>query len=331
MNKHKSDNSFITNIHTFITQHQLLPKHSTIILGLSGGPDSVFLLHILQEYQRKGTISLIAAHLDHQWRPNSAEDVLFCQHITQKLSIPFVSGKASELPAALKKHGSQEEIGRRMRRFFLEQVREQHNADFIALAHHAQDQQETFFIRLIRGTTLSGLVGMKPKEGVYIRPLLETNKPDILNYLHNNTISYLEDPTNIAESFLRNRIRKHVLPALQECDARFDANFLRTQQHLKAAEEYLTQLTTIIFAHVATLQDDAWYLDIKKLEKHPLYMQNRLIMQWLIAEHTPFTPTEQFLDEIKKFLFTGKDGTHQLHHAWVIIKKKDSAYIAHKS
>lgn len=317
---------FITAIHAFIEKYNLLPPNSKVIIGLSGGPDSTFLLHLLADYQKKGTISIIAAHLNHEWRQDSAKDVIFCRELCAQLNIEFVHAKASDLPISIRSNGSQEELGRRMRRYFLQQVREQYDADLIALGHHAQDQEETFFIRLIRGTTLSGLVGMKPRDGVYIRPLLETNKEDIIDYLNENKIEYLIDPSNISESFLRNRIRHKVLPALEECDKRFNANFLRTLHNLNQTESFLKQVTQRTFESIAELQDDTWFVNVEQLEKARPFMQQRLLMHWLIAEQVPFTPSQAFLQEIKRFLFKGT-GEHQLHKKWTIQKQKGVAFV----
>ena len=215
-------------IHSFANSHKLLADNQTIIIGLSGGPDSVFLLHFLAHLRPTYNLTLVAAHLDHQWRENSADDVLFCRQLCDTLNIPLASNTISDLGLSLKFNGSQEEIGRKARRFFLESVKAQQNAHTIALGHHAQDQQETFFIRLVRGASLSGLTGMKVKEKDYIRPLLATNKKVILEYLHANNISYLRDPSNESDAYLRNRIRKHVIPALQLCDTRFETNFAST-------------------------------------------------------------------------------------------------------
>lgn len=316
----------IKKIHQFINKYNLLPEKSSIIIGLSGGPDSVFLLHLLRNLSKEKKLTLIAAHLDHQWRADSANDVRFCHDICSDLGITFIYTTAAELPDSLQ-HGSKEEIGRRMRRYFLQQVRENNDADFIALGHHLQDQEETFFIRLIRGTTLAGLTGMKPHDGVYIRPLLETNKQDILDYLATHKIAYLTDPSNISESFLRNRIRLNVLPALQECDERFNANFIRTIKHLQQAESYLQYHTTALFQTIAQLKNNTWYVDTKKLQVYPIYMQNRLILHWIIMEQVPFVPTERFLDEIKRFLFKPEGKKHQIHKNWSINKKKGICFI----
>jgi tRNA(Ile)-lysidine synthase len=318
---------FILKILQFIEQHNLLPNSSKIVIGLSGGPDSVFLLYLLHDLKKEKNFSLIAAHLDHQWRTDSAQDVKFCHNLCAKLGIPFVSTTASELPPVLQKKGSKEEIGRRMRRYFLQQVRENNDADCIALGHHLQDQEETFFIRLIRGTTLSGLTSMKPRESFYIRPLLETNKQDIVAYLQENKISYLTDPSNISESFLRNRIRLKVLPALQECDQRFDANFLRTLNVLQETENYLQQLTTATFNAIAQFKDEKIQLCLEKFKKIDPFMQRRILLYWLIQAQVPFTPTKAFLDEILRFFEKAEGKKHILGPTWAIEKKQKKAMI----
>ncbi len=151
-----------------------------------------------------------------------------------------------------KHNGSQEEYGRRLRRHFFEQILREYNADSVALAHHAQDQEETFFIRLIRGSSLTGLTSIKPKNGPYIRPLLETPKAEILAWLHTNNIPYALDKTNESPDYLRNRIRLNVLPALRICDERFEANFLTTLNRLKTTEDFLERLTQKAFEKITT-------------------------------------------------------------------------------
>ena len=309
---------FITHIHTYITKHNLLPPQSRIIIGLSGGPDSLFLLHLLASMRKSHSLDLIAAYLDHEWRPESAQEVLFCHNICSNLSIPFISQKISELNTSLTLNGSKEEYARRARRFFLEQIKKEHKADLIALAHHAQDQQETFFIRLMRGTTATGLCAMKPKYGTYIRPLLETNKTDILSYLDLNKITYLIDPTNNSLDYLRNRVRHQVLPALQNCDSRFPSNFQRTISNLHDTEQFLEHLTQKIFAQITSYQQGNHMLNLSLFHEQKTYMQNRLLMHFLIQKQVPFTPTSSFLHEMLRFLLSraAKPTRYTMNGAW---------------
>ncbi len=312
----------IDSINSFIKKHQLITPSSTIIIGLSGGPDSVFLTYILHYLKDSYNLKLIAAHLDHEWRSNSAQDVIFCTQLCAQLDIPFISKKASQLNITIKKTGSKEEMGRILRRTFLEEAAQAYNANAIALGHHLQDQEETFFIRLIRGTTLSGLTSMRPKAGLYIRPLLETNKTDIVQYLQNNSIEYLTDPTNCSLDYLRNRIRMKVLPALQETDVRFDANFLRTIHSLQETDDFLYKLTLDTYTKIIMDNEGIPYLNLQSLLALDNFLQKRVLLYWLIQEQVPFELTEKLLKEIQRFLVQKKSNQHTLHQQWAIVKKQ---------
>lgn len=322
---------FIKAITAFTDYHNLIPSESSIVIGFSGGPDSLFLLLVLAHLKEERKLTLTAAHLDHQWRPESAQEVEFCRTAARAYGVPCVSGSADEFSSTLKFTGSREELGRNMRRAFLERVAREVGADSIALAHHAQDQQETFFIRLIRGASLSGLTGMRPRSGMYIRPLLETNKQDMVGYLEQQHISYLTDPSNESSEFLRNRIRMNVVPALRTCDQRFDANFARTLTQLKKADDFIATIITHIFDELASIEQGVLRINLKKLFNVPLYAQQRIILHWLVQEQVPFTPQESFVDEVIKFLRTPAGGTHQLHTHWYITKKQQWAWIEKRS
>jgi tRNA(Ile)-lysidine synthase len=313
----------LNKISSYIQQHKLLAPHQTIVIGLSGGPDSVFLAHLFARLREQYSLTLIAAHLDHQWRANSADDVQFCRRLAEQLQMQFVYGAAQEFVDQVKANGSQEELGRKLRRLFFKEVATKYNADAIALGHHLQDQQETFFIRMLRGTTLTGLTCMKPQEGLYIRPLLEVGKEEILHYLHEQNIAYLTDPTNESQTFLRNRIRAQVLPVLRACDSRFDANFLRMLGHLQADEALLALQAEQALAH-CTVQGD---LSCSQLLSLTPQLQQRVLLNWLVKNKVPFVPTEPFLQEIIRFLEGPRGGTHQIHAHWSLVKSKSQVKI----
>lgn len=313
------------NIKHFIAKHALIERNDIIIVGLSGGPDSVFLLNFLIELQKEIPITLIVAHLNHEWRQEAAQEEQLCHKIAQKFNLHYMSAKLSELDLPFKPNGSKEEYARKARRYFFEKLARKHNATSIALAHHLQDQEETFFIRLIRGSSLTGLTAMKPRNGLYIRPLLETNKNDILNWLHAHNITYAVDASNTSPDYLRNRIRAEVLPALRACDDRFEVNFLSTLQRLTATENFLHQLAAKTFAQIACKENNTYTLNILDLLKLDPILQHRVMLHWLIAENVPFPITQAFLDEIIRFLQSPRGGTHTIHEQWKIVKKQKKA------
>ncbi len=316
--------TLLENIEQYIQKHTLIQHNNTIIIGLSGGPDSVFLLHALIALQNKYNLTLIAAHLNHEWRQEADSEEELCRNVAAQHNIPFVSAKLSSLQQSKKYNGSKEEFARNMRRQFLESVAQEHNADHIALGHHAQDQQETFFIRLIRGTSLSGLTGIEPRAGIYIRPLLETNKSDILQWLNENNITYAHDISNESPNYLRNRIRSNVLPALEQCDERWNDNFLTTLNRLKQDDALLDEVAT---ATLNTCMDHQNILNAVSFGKCHKSLHHRMIMRWLILNKVPFPATQAFFDEIIRFICGPNGGTHAIHEEWSLVKKQNKVLI----
>ncbi len=311
-------------ITTFARKHHLFSPEDTVIIGLSGGPDSVFLLHYLKEHQDLFGIKLIAAHLDHEWRTESHKDAAFCQELCLQLGVPLVALKLSELGMSWKFNGSKEELGRKARRHFFDMVCKEHHAHAIALGHHADDQQETFFIRLLRGASLTGLTGMRPRQGNYVRPLLSTHKTDILAWLAAHNITYLTDPTNNSDAFLRNRIRNHVVPALHTCDQRFNTSFAATLQQLQATEQYLDNHVSDVLAAISTV-DSQGVRQVNTtsfLQLHSV-MQQRILLRWLCEARVPHTPRQQLWHELVRFIQQAGNGAHALHSHWQLHKKNN--------
>jgi tRNA(Ile)-lysidine synthase len=312
--------TLITHIIDYIYKNQLIKPDSTIIIGLSGGPDSVFLLHVLCQLQDYYNIKLIAAHLDHGWRAESAEDAQFCRNLAAHLSIPIIIEHASQIKLTRKTH-SLEEQGRYLRRTFFEQVAQTYQASAIALAHHADDQEETFFIRLLRGATIAGLAGIWPQNGLYIRPLLEVYKADILAYLAEHQISYTHDITNTSDKFLRNKIRNTLLPLLHSIDPRSRINFSKTIKHIQETESFLEQITQHAYRELQIGDNGTSMLNLEKLLQHDQFLIKRILVIWLCDNSVTFTISDKFLHEIIRFLRNKKSNMHSLHTTWRIHKK----------
>lgn len=316
--------------HNFIQEHALIAHHDTIIIGLSGGPDSVFLLHFLNSLKKEYELHLIAAHLNHEWRPDAHKDVVFCQEVAHNLGIEYVSKRAQDISLQRPSSDSLEEHGRLLRRQFFEECAQKYGAARIALGHHRDDHYATFFIRLLRGASITGLAGIWPKSGTYIHPLLGLSKQEILSYLHEHTITYLNDPTNEHDAFLRNSIRSHVIPALRASDVRFDKNFDRTLHQIQKTETFLANLTKELFATITTYEKEHIFIDLVSWRTLDPFMQQRLLMYWLCQEKVSFNPSQNFLDEISRFLQTPQGGHHMLHENWGIYKKKSWAWISNQ-
>jgi len=316
-----STSSLFTKINNYQTKHKLLPSNSTVIVGLSGGPDSIFLLYFLLFLKKQLNLTIIAAHLDHEWRTESYQDVTYCKQVTNNLDIEFVSEKSSNITLTKKTKGSIEEQGRLLRRTFFENILYQNKGDLIALAHHNDDQQETFFIRLFRGAGVTGLAGIKPKNGPYIHPLLCIKKQNIINWLDKNNITYLIDPTNQNDQFLRNKIRNHILPELNQCDSRFNSSLNRTMERLHEADEFISMYTKKQYKTILLFHNNKIWININKLLTHSVYIKRQLLIHWFIQSKVPFTPSTQLFNEVLRFIKNSKNIEHTLYPSWKLTKK----------
>lgn len=327
-----SNSSLIDRIEQFCLQQGLLFPDQRIVIGLSGGADSLFLLHVLATLRPKYNLTLWAAHLDHGWRATSGQDVVFCDEIARKYSIPLISEHASAFVTQVpKKNGSLEALGRSLRRAFFAQVAQETGAHAIALAHHQDDQFETFFIRLFRGASVTGLCGMKPQDGLFIRPLLCCRRAEIETALQQEDLAWLQDSTNEDRRFLRNRIRHDLLPVCRTCDGRFGQTLTQTMDQLSQASSFLDELVAERYQKIIR-QDERFgvMLVIEHLLGEHAYMQRALLLRWLIEHKVPFTPSNGLLDEIVRFLNNTKSVQHQLAQNWRVGKKKRMLFLEHE-
>lgn len=310
-----------------IRKHSLIASGDTVIIGLSGGPDSVLLTHYLHAHRNELNCSLVIAHLNHGWRAEADGEAEQCRMLGMTLNIPTIIGHARDYKHLFAANGSKEAHGRLMRRHFFEEVASRYPQAKIALAHHQDDQEETFFIRLIRGATVQGLKGMLPRHGIYIRPLLSVRKADILEYLHTQNIPYAIDCSNQDDTYLRNRIRNHVLPELRAADNRTDRALIQTMDHLAEVDQFITESATAAYTRMIKNEQDALWIDTRKLQTEPLFLQHHVIMLWLKQSHVAFTPSTAFMHEIMRFLHSNRGGTHRLGPSWALKKERGWATI----
>lgn len=296
----------------------IIPKKSTVIVGFSGGPDSVYLLEQIYELRSTHGITVIAAHLDHEWRANSSEDRDWCKKYCEEKQIPFVSEKISNLLVDPPKTGSKEASARFYRRFFLEAVANKYDNSLVALGHHLDDQIETFFIRLARGTTLAGIGCIKTQDGIYIRPLLSIAKKEILDYLTQRNIPFLIDPTNTDKTILRNHIRANLIPELEKIDPRFIPNIERTINHLQGAYQAFKSATKKIYLEML---ENGW-INTEQFLDQPNPIKEEIISKILIFKGCKVTQSNSLLAEIIRFLKNGKSKEHLLHPTCKIKKNK---------
>ena len=194
--------------------HMLPPSGGVMLVAVSGGRDSVCLLHYLAAMPRDFTVA--AAHLNHGQRPTAGRDVDFVRQLCRELDVPLTVERA-DVPALARERGvGLEEAGRMARYDFFRRTADRLGAQRIATAHHAADQAETVVLNLVRGTGMQGLAGIPPVRGRIVRPLLETSREEIETYLEIHRLSHVEDETNRDTALRRNLLRREVMPRLAE-------------------------------------------------------------------------------------------------------------------
>ncbi len=210
--------NIIQAVKNTIEKHSLIKKGDAVLVALSGGADSVCMLHILCHLKDEFELKIAAAHLNHMIRGREADsDEAYAAELCTKLGIPFYAERVS-IPELSKKEGISEELaGRKARYDFFERICNLYGYNKIATAHNRNDKAETVLMRVIRGTGIDGLCGIKHKRGdVIIRPILDILRSDIEKYCEENNLEYCTDSTNNETEYTRNRVRKELIPFIQE-------------------------------------------------------------------------------------------------------------------
>jgi tRNA(Ile)-lysidine synthase len=248
-----------------------------LLVAVSGGVDSVVLLHLLHASAPRFGLYLHAAHLDHQIRPESAADADFVRQACKNLEVPCVV-ETCDVPAlAAAEKMSLEMAGRQARRKFLQRRADQTGARLIVLAHHRGDQVETFLLRLLRGSGMAGLAAMVPLQDRWWRPLLDCRREDILAYAQRQQLQWVEDESNLDPAYLRNRLRHQVLPLLRDINPQLDRRLAELCHQLQADDDDWQQRLTDVFPTLLLDRRDGLRLDRQKL----LALSEALLMRVL--------------------------------------------------
>lgn len=222
--------------------YQLFEPGDGVVLGVSGGADSVCLLFALYRLRRELGISLYVVHVNHGIRPDAGRDADYVEQLCRRLELPFSLTEVDVQTLARQQGCSTEEAGRQVRYEVFERERERRQARRIAVAHHAQDRAETMLFHLFRGTGLAGLGSIRPVRGHVVRPLLGLERRDIEAYLEQMQVSYCQDCTNETDAYARNRIRHHILSyAEQEICRGVTAHLCRTADIFIEIEDYMKE------------------------------------------------------------------------------------------
>ncbi|MEG0013948.1 MAG: tRNA lysidine(34) synthetase TilS [Cellulosilyticaceae bacterium] len=261
----------------YIEKYNLIEKGNHIVVGVSGGADSMMLLHFLDKYKEDYEITLQAAHIHHGMRIEASRDAEYVEKKCLEWNIPFNIHYCCIKEIAIEKGITEEEAGRLERyNFFISLTKQD---DKIATAHNKNDQAETLIMRFLRGTDIRGLGGIPPRRDNIIRPLLDLERREIEYYCEINNIRFKDDHTNFMPIYTRNKIRLKCIPYIQE---HMNTNIINTladhSQLYREEEEFLQDYIEEVFREAVCIETDKMTVDINRLIKEKVYIQKKLFL-----------------------------------------------------
>ena len=264
------------NVYDFILNESTIKEGDTIVLGISGGPDSMVLLYVFNELKKQMKINLICAHVNHNLRKESEEEQRFIENYCNINNIPFEYYKILE-------YGDDNfhNEARSIRYHFFEDVIKKYNAKFLSTAHHGDDLIETILMRIVRGSTLKGYSGftkiVKKENYTILRPLIVVTKNQILDFAKLNDIEYRIDKSNFKDVYTRNRYRNHVLPFLKNEDENVHLKFLKFSETLNEYNDFISKEMKNVLKKVVKNN----IIDIDELKKIDHLIQVKVIYNLL--------------------------------------------------
>lgn len=279
----------VKKVNAFLERYGFQLNNISIAVGVSGGPDSLALLHFLSEQRERNFLKIVAVHVDHMFRGDeSYQDALFVKDFCEKRDIPFEM-KRIDVPAYMLETGlSSQQAARACRYSFFEQVMEKHQLQYLALGHHGDDQVETVLMRLTRGSSGKARAGMpfSRQFGPFtiFRPFLCLTKEELEEYCSVNLLEPRIDPSNEKAYYSRNRFRKNVLSFLKEENPAVHEHFQRFSEELQMDEDYLIELTSEELNKVMKKEDKRISISISSFQEMPMPLQRRgikLILNYL--------------------------------------------------
>ena len=266
-----------------IKKYKLIENGDSIVLGVSGGPDSITMLDILNKLKinKEINFNIFVAHINHMIREEAIEDEKYVQDYCKKNNIKFYSQRIDVNKYANNNKMGTEEAGRKIRYNFFDEVMNLTNSNKIAIAHNRNDKIETILMNIMRGCGIQGLKGIEPKrENKYIRPLIECQRKEIEQYVINNNLNPRIDKTNYENEYTRNKIRNIVIPYINK---EFNPNFIETMNRLSEVavetENYLQKETIKTYEELKlSEQSKSITLNLKEFNKKDILIKKRILI-----------------------------------------------------
>lgn len=236
---------FINKVIDTIEKYNMLSFSDHVLVGLSGGPDSVCLLLTLNQLKSKYNLKISAIYIDHGLRPSDVpKEIEFCKKFCDDLNITFYSHSVNVKEFAIKERINLQEAARILRYATFDQISINIKADKIALGHNADDQAETVMMRLLRGAGPAGLSGIPPVRKKIIRPLIEIERTEIEEFLKKNKVNFVLDPSNANTKYMRNKIRHILMPAIKKISPQATKIISKTADIIREENDYINVSVT---------------------------------------------------------------------------------------
>ena len=286
-----------------IKTYNLIEKNDKVVIGVSGGPDSICLLHLLYSIKKELGFEIVVAHINHQIREVADSETEYVKDFCENLGIECFVKKENITELAKKQKKGTEEAGRQVRYDFFEDIAQKTNSNKIATAHNSNDRAETVILNILRGSGISGLKGIEAmRDNKYIRPLIFTKREKIEEYCQENNLNPKIDESNMENIYNRNKVRNIIIPYIEK---EFNKNIIQTINRLSdvATEEneFLQKLTEEQYNTISTIENDTIILDLKKFNHLELVIKRRLILYTINeAIHTTNGIEKVNIDDIIK-------------------------------
>ncbi len=316
------ENSLIDKIKEAIINFSLIEKNEKVLIGVSGGPDSLALLAALNKLKNELNFSIAVATFNHLIRDESGSEVEFVRELTKNLGVPFYTKQEDILKIAKMEFLSLEEAARKARLDFLFAIKDENHFDKIALAHTLDDLVETMLFHLIKGTGASGLIGMKPKSfnGI-IHPMLSVEKKEVLVFLTNAKISYKSDLTNLSLRYERNKVRLQIVPMFEAMNPNFNKHMLYTSLVLRDEDEFIEAISN---KDAKVIKDGDSY-SISIFNNLPIF-EKRRILRAILGKESNFERIERAMLFLK-----GKFGRLNIFGETYIVSSSSHFWLEQKT
>lgn len=302
-----------------IEKFALIKKGERVLVGVSGGADSMCLLHILNELKDELGFSIAVATFNHKIRKESEEEIKFVNSVVVKLDIPFFYNEKDIKKLAKMRSRSLEDMAREERFAFFLKIKQEEKYDKIALAHTMDDLVETTLIHLLKGTGVTGLIGIRPKsfQGI-IHPLIRITRKDVEAYIKLNKIPFRTDWTNFSLDYLRNRVRHQLVPLLASLNPEIKQHILNLSLTLLEEEQFINEIS---LKDKALLSNKERY-SLTIFNTLPLFEKRRII-KLMLGKYATFDRIERII----QFLSTGKNNKTNLYGNLYMQRNKKEFWI----